>query len=136
MERKDIAQQLKWKTSDIFPSDEAWEQEFKAVETDFAAYDFSEFKGKLGDKETLLKCFRLMDTISRRIEKLYMYAHLCHDEDLRVSKYTSAHAQMGAMISKIFACLAALNIIHLCHPFNLFLILLKKFFSFRVGNFA
>ncbi|MBR2321129.1 MAG: oligoendopeptidase F [Clostridia bacterium] len=103
MERKDIAQQLKWKTTDIFPTDEAWEQEFKAVETDFAGYDFSVFKGKLGDKETLLKCFRLIDTISRRIEKLYMYAHLRHDEDLRVSKYTSAHAQMGAMISKIFA---------------------------------
>ena len=103
MERKDISQQLKWKTTDIFPTDEAWEQEFKAVETDFAGYDFSVFKGKLGDKETLLKCFRLIDTISRRIEKLYMYAHLRHDEDLRVSKYTSAHAQMGAMISKIFA---------------------------------
>ena len=103
MERKDISQQLKWKTTDIFPTDEAWEQEFKAVEADFAGYDFSVFKGKLGDKETLLKCFRLIDTISRRIEKLYMYAHLRHDEDLRVSKYTSAHAQMGAMISKIFA---------------------------------
>ena len=61
------------------------------------------FKGKLGDKATLLNCFRLIDTISRRIEKLYLYAHLRHDEDLRVSKYTSASAQMGAMISKIFA---------------------------------
>ena len=103
MERKDIAQQLKWQTSDIFPSDEAWEQEFKAVESEYGNYDFSVFKGKLGDKATLLTCFRLIDTISRRIEKLYLYAHLRHDEDLLVSKYTSASAQMGAMISKIFA---------------------------------
>ena len=109
MERKDISQQLKWQTTDIFPTDEAWEQEFKAVEADFAGYDFSEFKGKLGNKETLLKCFRLIDAISRRIEKLYIYAHLRHDEDLRVSKYTSANAQMGAMISKIFSEFAFLE---------------------------
>ena len=32
MERIDISQQLKWKTTDIFPSDEAWENEFKSVE--------------------------------------------------------------------------------------------------------
>ena len=103
MERKDVAQQLKWQTTAIFPTDEAWEQEFKAVEAEYANYDFSVFKGKLGDKETLLKCFRLIDTISRRIEKLYLYAHLRHDEDMRVSQYTSANAQVGALISKIFA---------------------------------
>ncbi len=103
MERKDIAQQLKWQTTAIFPTDEAWEKEFKAVEAEYANYDFSVFKGKLGDKATLLKCFRLIDTISRRIEKLYLYAHLRHDEDMRVSQYTSANAQVGALISKIFA---------------------------------
>ena len=103
MERKDIAQELKWQTTAIFPTDEAWEKEFKAVEAEYANYDFSVFKGKLGDKETLLKCFRLIDTISRRIEKLYLYAHLRHDEDMRVSQYTSANAQVGALISKIFA---------------------------------
>ena len=103
MERKDIAQELKWQTTAIFPTDEEWEKEFKAVEAEYANYDFSVFKGKLGDKETLLKCFRLIDTISRRIEKLYLYAHLRHDEDMRVSQYTSANAQVGALISKIFA---------------------------------
>lgn len=103
MERTEISQQLKWKTTDIFPTDEAWEAEFKRVEAEYGNYDFSVFKGKLNEKETLLQCFRLIDDVSRKIEKLYIYAHLRHDEDLRVSKYTSAHAQVGAMISKIFA---------------------------------
>ncbi|MBO5737699.1 MAG: oligoendopeptidase F [Clostridia bacterium] len=109
MERKDIEQQFKWQTTAIFPTDEAWEKEFKAVEAEYVNYDFSVFKGKLGDKETLLNCFRLIDTISRRIEKLYLYAHLRHDEDMRVSQYTSANAQVGAMISKIFAEFAFLE---------------------------
>jgi len=102
-ERKDIPENLKWKLTDIFESDEAWEKEFQAIATEYGNYDFTVFKGKLGDKNELLKCFTLSDTISRRIEKLYLYAHMRHDEDVRISKYTSANAQVGALISKIFA---------------------------------
>ena len=103
MERVEIAENLKWKTSDIFKSDEAWEAEYKAVEEEYANYDFSFYKGKLGKKETLLACFALNDKVSRRIEKLYLYAHLLHDQDVRVSKYTSMNAKVGGLISKIFA---------------------------------
>lgn len=103
MERKDIAQELKWRVTDIFPSDEAWEKEFKDMQETYNDYDFSVFKGKLGNKEDLLACFQLNDTISRRIEKLYLYAHLCYDVDMRVGKYASVNAQVGAFISKIFA---------------------------------
>ena len=103
MERTEIAENLKWKTSDIFQSDEAWETEYKAVESEYADYDFSPYKGKLSDKQTLLACFALNDKVSRRIEKLYLYAHLLHDQDVRVSKYTSMNAKIGGLISKIFA---------------------------------
>ena len=103
MERKDIPQNLKWKVSDIFASDEAWEEEFKKVESEYVEYDYDSFKGKLSDKQTLLDCFHLSDLISRRIEKLYLYAHMRHDEDVRVSKYAAANAQIGALISKVFA---------------------------------
>ena len=103
MERKDVPQNLKWKTSDIFESDEAWEAEFKAVESEYGAYDFDVFKGKLADRKTLLECLVLNDTLSLRIEKLYLYAHMRQDEDVRVAKYTSCMAMMGGMIAKIFA---------------------------------
>ena len=103
MERNEIAEQLKWRITDIFPSDEAWEKEFKGIEEEYGNYDFSVFKGKLGDKQSLLECLRLIDAVSRKIEKVYIYAHLRHDEDLRIAKYTSSHAQVGALISKIFA---------------------------------
>jgi len=106
MERKDIAENLKWDLTDIFPSDEAWEAEFKAIEAEYLHYDFSVFKGKLSDKATLLACFQLNDTLSRRLEKVYLYAHMRHDEDVRISKYTSANAQVGALLSKIFAQLS------------------------------
>ncbi len=106
MERKDIPENLKWKTSDIFESDEAWEKEFKAVESEYSNYDFTVFKGKLGDKAKLLECFQLNDELSRRLERLYLYAHMRHDEDVRIGKYTSANAMVSALITKIFAQLA------------------------------
>ena len=90
MERKDICESLKWKLTDIFPSDEEWEKEFKAIEAEYVDYDFSAYKGNLGDKKTLLACFGLSDVISRRIEKVYLYAHLNHDVDVRDSQFTSA----------------------------------------------
>lgn len=106
MKREEIANNLKWNLVDIFVDDEAWEQEYKSVESEYANYDFDVFKGKLSQKGTLLSCLRLVDTISRRIERLYLYANLRHDEDVRVSKYTSSLAMVGAMMSKIFARLS------------------------------
>ena len=106
MERTEVAENMKWKTSDIFPSDEAWEKEFKDLEATCLNYDVSVFYGKLHEKETLLKCLKLMDAMERRLEMVYLYAHLRHDEDLRVAKYTSAQARVIGMFSQVFAKVA------------------------------
>ena len=103
MERKDVAEHLKWKLTDLFESDEAWEAEFKAIDTEYSNFDFEQYKGKLHNKADLLAYFTLSDTLSRRIEKLYLYAHMRHDEDVRISQYTSASARVSAMISRLFA---------------------------------
>ncbi len=106
MERKDIAENLKWNTEELYPSFEAWEAEYKKFEEECAAFDFEQYKGKLADKASLLACLEMSDLLSRKIEMLYIYAHLRHDEDVRVSQYTSAHARCGSLISKVFAQLA------------------------------
>ena len=43
MERKDVAENLKWKLTDIFPDDEAWEAEYKAVDEKYSNFDFAQF---------------------------------------------------------------------------------------------
>lgn len=103
MERKDIQENLKWKLSDVFENDEAWENAYQALEKTCAEYDFTQFKGKLANKQDLLACLRANDDISRRFERLYLYAHTRHDEDLRVAKYTSAYAKVSGLVSKIYA---------------------------------
>lgn len=106
MERTEVLENMKWKTSDIFPSDEAWEKECKELEKICSNFDISEFYGKLHEKDTLLSCLKLIDTVSRRLEMLYLYAHLHHDEDIRVARYTSATAQVIDMFSKLSARVA------------------------------
>ncbi len=103
MERKEIAENKKWNTQDLFESDEAWEREYASVEEAYAVYDTSKFEGKLADKATLLSCLTLCDTISRRMEKLYIYAHLRHDEDVRNAETTAALARITTLFSKVFA---------------------------------
>ena len=106
MERKDISLQLKWNLTDMYPSDEAWEAEYQWLEDTYGNYDFSCFQGKLGDKQTLLEFFKLNDGISRKIEKLYVYAHMSSDQDVRISKYNSYMAKMRAFAAKMSASLA------------------------------
>lgn len=106
MERKEISENFKWKTSDVFPSDEAWEEEFKRIEKEYFHYDFSVFKGKLSSKESLLECLRLSDGLGQKLEKLYLYAHLRNDEDLREAKYGAYLAKAYSAFSRIFAELA------------------------------
>ncbi len=106
MERKDVAENLKWNTSTLFPSFEAWEEAYKAFEEKYTDFDFEKYKGKLHQKEELLACLQMSDEISRKVEILYLYAHLCHDADLRVSQYTSAHARIIASFTRIFARLS------------------------------
>lgn len=106
MERHEVEEKFTWNLSDIFPSDEAWEAELKEVEEQYGKFDFTVFQGKLGNKEELLKFSRFRDEGFRRIEKLYVYASMRHDEDLRNSKYTSYTAMMGSLIAKLSAAQA------------------------------
>ncbi len=103
MERKEIAENQKWNTQDLFDSDEAWEREYAAVEGEYGKYDVSSFEGKLGDKDALLRCLTVCDQVARRMEKLYIYAHLRHDEDVRNAETTAALARISTLFSKVFS---------------------------------
>ncbi|MBO5480282.1 MAG: oligoendopeptidase F [Clostridia bacterium] len=101
MERSEVSKNLQWKTEDLYESFEAWEAEFAAAEQEYSATDFAIYSGKLADKATLLACFKKTDEVFYRMEKLYLYAHLRQDEDLRSSKYGSASARLLSYYSKL-----------------------------------
>lgn len=109
MERKDISENKKWNTQDLFESDEAWQKEYEAVEKEYGVIDVSAFDNKLADKGVLLRCLQLCDKVASRMEKLYIYAHLRHDEDVRDGDTTASLARITTLFSKVFSQLAFID---------------------------
>ena len=90
MERSEVESRYKWRIEDIFPSDEAWENYFSKAEKEI---EFGEFRGKLGELKALCGFFRRQEEVGAMLERLYLYAHMRHDEDSRVAKYTSMQSR-------------------------------------------
>ena len=86
-ERKEIKPQYKWDLTHIFKNDEEFEKTLKDVKKDIEQLEG--FKGKLGDKKSLLKYFELSEKSSVVMEALGGYAYLKHSEDLADGKYTN-----------------------------------------------
>ena len=58
MERKLVPDSYKWKVSDVFAADEAWEKSYSEAESKM---NFSAFKGKLGEAEKLAEFFKAQE---------------------------------------------------------------------------
>ena len=89
-----------WKVEDIYENDLAWEKDFERVKgVDF----FLDFKGKLGDKNSLIEFFKKDEEISRTREKLSVYAMMNHDKDTRNSVYDRMVSKISSLCSEISA---------------------------------
>ena len=79
-ERKDVPDENKWVLTPLFATDEAWEQLFSEV--DMALERYGDYRGCLKDGVRLFKeAIEFHLGLTRRIERLYTYAHLKSDED-------------------------------------------------------
>ena len=103
MERKDVENKYKWKVEDIFPSDEAWEKSFSETEK---MIDFSEFEGKLGDRQIMVRFTQKDQETSKKLERLHLYSHMRHDEDTRIAKYTAMQSRAMSLIVKYSSAIA------------------------------
>ncbi len=90
MERQSVENKYKWKITDIYESDEEWEKQYKNAET---LLDFKKFEGKLDCVDNVVELFNAQEVASKRLERLYLYAHMRHDEDSRVAKYASMQSR-------------------------------------------
>lgn len=97
MTRDQVKEAYKWKIEDIFSSDEEWE---KAFETAQKSLSLAKYAGKLGDANVLLEFLKENERTYYNVEKLYVYAHMRHDEDTGNSKYGAYYAKIGAFFAK------------------------------------
>ncbi len=98
MERNEVKEEYKWKVSDIFQNDDEWETAFVALEK---SLDFEKFRGTLNTKENVYAYFKAEEAFSAQLLRIYLYAFMRHDEDLRVTKYNAYTARVMTLFTKV-----------------------------------
>ncbi len=79
VKRNEVPVENQWNLKDLFENQAAWDKEYEEVKA--LTKKAAEFQGKLDKAEAVKSCFELEDDISLKTERLYVYAHLHHDED-------------------------------------------------------
>lgn len=103
--RSEIPVEETWRLEDIFPTDEAWEQEFQQVRTMIP--NLSDYQGRLGESaDVLYEALQYQDELSMRIEKLYTYAHMRYDQDTTNSFYQSLNDRITGLYSEASSVMA------------------------------
>ncbi|WP_433943713.1 oligoendopeptidase F [Paenibacillus sp. SN-8-1] len=77
--RSEVTEANSWNLNDLFPDQKAWDQSYEQVKQKKSKA--SEYEGKLNTAENIKAAFALEDEISLEIERLFVFAHLHHDED-------------------------------------------------------
>jgi oligoendopeptidase F len=98
--RSQIEDKYKWDISHIYQSDDKWEEDFKWVEERLPGY--KKFESTLAQSaEKLLECLNFDDSLGIRLERLYLYAMLAKDSDMRVTKYQAMDERIKSLYSKV-----------------------------------
>ena len=83
----------KWKIEDLYKSEEDFNKELKKLET--KVQEYSNYKGKILESSDTLLSFLKFDTeFSKRLEQLFIYAHINNDSDTRDSHYQELYGKV------------------------------------------
>ena len=98
-QRSEIPARYQWAIEDLYPTDEAWEQELSAVSAEGAA--LRAYEGTLGNSgESLFRFLELSEKLGVRTRRLGSYCMRKADEDTRVAKYQAMSGRfMTAMVA-------------------------------------
>ncbi|OAH59422.1 oligopeptidase PepB [Domibacillus aminovorans] len=103
--RSEITEELKWRLEDIFETDTAWEEEFKAIGK--LAGAAASYNGTLGNSaEQLYSFFTWQDTLLERMGRLYTYAHMRYDEDTQNGHYQGMNDRAKMLYTQIAGALS------------------------------
>lgn len=79
IKRSEVKTENTWKLEDIYPDQKAWDTAYDEVKE--MKKQLADYEGKLTGAGNIKAVFELEDDISEKVERLYVYAHLSHDQD-------------------------------------------------------
>jgi oligoendopeptidase F len=98
-ERSTIDPKFTWNLSTIFPSWEAWEDGFRALDEGIARYAAHEGTLAQGGAQ-LLTVYRDGDALGQLAYRVYYYAMLQHDEDQRNNEINAKKQRVSLLLAK------------------------------------
>ena len=105
-ERKDVPASRKWNTDDIFASQKEWDDLYASLE---GKLDFSAYKGKLNNAETILACMEAVNAVVKDLSLLSVYAFMRRDEDTRLSEFDALQTRVQMLSMKFSANVSFIN---------------------------
>lgn len=97
IERKDVKEEDKWKTSDLFKNDDVWEEEYKKCEK--LTEELGKYKNRL-NIENMFAIFKIDEEVSKMADRLYVYANLKSHEDTSNNYYQGLCSKANSIITK------------------------------------
>ncbi|MED2942755.1 oligoendopeptidase F [Bacillus swezeyi] len=105
LNRSEVPEELTWKLTDLFPSDDAWKDELLKIERELS--EIAAFKGRLHEgANVLLECLTMQEKIMQRLNQAAAYTHLKKSEDLTNPINQANASKMAALQAKINAGLS------------------------------
>jgi len=99
LKREEIQKEDKWNVEAIYESDQQWEKDFNIAKEKIN--EITQFKGKLKDSAKNIKnMIDKLTEIERFLNKIYLYAHMRHDEDTRNEKYKDMEERISTLLTK------------------------------------
>jgi len=102
LKRSDIDEKYKWNLNDIYPDLLSWEKDFEWLNENYKKYD--QHKGKLSSSaQLLLDALKFDEIIGIKTDRLYLYAFLSKDLDLKDEKSQALFDKIVNLHSKVSA---------------------------------
>ncbi len=99
-EREEIDEKYKWNVYDLYSNDTEWNKSKDKIANE--AKQIATYKGKLAESaQTLLQFFEFSSQISKQMSRLYIYASLQKDQDLRVAENISRLKELENLSTEI-----------------------------------
>jgi len=92
-QRSQVPTEYKWKLEDLYETDQAWNRAKEKLVSQFD--EIEKYKGKLAESASeLLACLEFNSDISKEFGRLFSYASMKSDEDLRDSEYLAMKQEL------------------------------------------
>ena len=92
-ERSEVSTEYQWKLEDLYATEQAWNQAKEKLVSQFN--EIEKYKGKLAESASeMLACLEFNSGISKEFGRLFSYASMKSDEDVRDSKYLAMKQEL------------------------------------------